>query len=252
MPVVLVHGNPETDAIWTELRAALSRDDVLALSPPGFGAPAPESFGGTSDDYRDWLIGELEAIDEPADLVGHDWGGGHVMRVAIERPDLLRSWCTDIAGVFNEEYIWHDFAQIWQSDQGEGAIEQMMAQPEADWAAGMTALGMSDAAARDAAAARGPEMGRCILALYRSAAQPALGLLGKALPRAAARPGLVIAAEGDTFVGGEALARRAAGCAEAQVAVLTGVGHWWMCQDPAQGAKVLEEFWGGLDGRGSA
>lgn len=247
MPLVLVHGNPETDAIWTELRAELIRDDVVALSPPGFGAPAPESFGASSDDYRDWLIGELESIGEPVDLVGHDWGGGHVVRVAMERPDLLRSWCTDIAGVFNPEYVWHDFAQVWQSDQGEEAVEQMMTQPDEAWVGQMRAAGMSEGAARSAAGARGEEMGRCILALYRSAAQPALGLIGKRLRKASVRPGLVIAADGDTFVGGTELARKAAGRAEARVAELHDVGHWWMCQDPAQGAKVLEEFWAGIE-----
>ena len=35
MSVVLVHGNPETDAIWGPLRTALGRDDVIARSPPG-------------------------------------------------------------------------------------------------------------------------------------------------------------------------------------------------------------------------
>jgi pimeloyl-ACP methyl ester carboxylesterase len=37
MPMVLVHGNPEAEAIWDELRHYLGRDDVLALSPPGPG-----------------------------------------------------------------------------------------------------------------------------------------------------------------------------------------------------------------------
>jgi hypothetical protein len=41
MGVVLVHGNPETSAVWDPLRAALGRDDVICLSPPGFGAPTP-------------------------------------------------------------------------------------------------------------------------------------------------------------------------------------------------------------------
>ncbi|MFQ5382238.1 MAG: alpha/beta fold hydrolase, partial [Dehalococcoidia bacterium] len=54
MPLVLVHGNPESAAIWDGLRAHLERDDVVALSPPGFGAPAPEDFGATSDDYVRW------------------------------------------------------------------------------------------------------------------------------------------------------------------------------------------------------
>ena len=42
MTLVLVHGNPETAAIWDDLREQLGRDDVIALSPPGFGAPVPD------------------------------------------------------------------------------------------------------------------------------------------------------------------------------------------------------------------
>ena len=59
MPIVLVHGNPETDAIWDALRTHLGRTDVLTLSPPGFGAPVSEGFGATSDAYVAWLAGEL-------------------------------------------------------------------------------------------------------------------------------------------------------------------------------------------------
>ncbi|MBV9170929.1 MAG: alpha/beta fold hydrolase, partial [Chloroflexi bacterium] len=83
MPIVLVHGNPETDAIWDDLRQHLGRDDVVALSPPGFGAPVPAGFGATSDEYVAWLVGELEAMPGPVDLVGHDWGGGHVLRLVL-------------------------------------------------------------------------------------------------------------------------------------------------------------------------
>ena len=42
--IVFVHGNPETAAIWDPLIAALGRDDVVALSPPGFGAPTPDGW----------------------------------------------------------------------------------------------------------------------------------------------------------------------------------------------------------------
>ncbi|SFF49810.1 hypothetical protein SAMN04488582_1021088 [Mycobacterium sp. 455mf] len=63
MTVVLVHGNPETDAIWGPLVEALGRDDVVRLSPPGFGAPLPDGFSATFLAYRDWLEAELENID---------------------------------------------------------------------------------------------------------------------------------------------------------------------------------------------
>jgi hypothetical protein len=89
-------------------------------------------------------------------------------------------------------------------------------------------------------------MGRCILSLYRSAAQPFMARLGESLGAAAARPGLVIIATEDGYTGGEERARWAAGQAGAGVAVLQGLGHWWMTQDPAAGAAVLRGFWDSL------
>ena len=67
---VFVHGNPETAAVWSPLLAELTRGDVLTLSPPGFGAPVPDGFGATTDEYVAWLAAELESIGEPVDLVG--------------------------------------------------------------------------------------------------------------------------------------------------------------------------------------
>ena len=91
MTVVLVHGNPETDAVWSPLVAALARTDVVRLSPPGWGAPVPAGWGATVEEYRRWLVGELEAIGEPVDLVGHDWGGQIAWYVASRHPARVRS-----------------------------------------------------------------------------------------------------------------------------------------------------------------
>ena len=41
-------------------------------------------------------------------------------------------------------------------------------------------------------------------------------------------------------------ARRSAERAGAEVAVLQGLGHWWMCQDPKAGAAALEDFFNRL------
>ena len=89
-------------------------------------------------------------------------------------------------------------------------------------------------------------MGRCILSLYRSAAQPVMARLGERLGAAAARPGLVIIPTEDAYTGGEARARWSSGQAKAEVAVLQGLGHWWMIEDPAAGAAALRMFWGSL------
>lgn len=248
MTIVLVHGNPETDAIWGPLRAALDRDDIVALSPPGFGSPVPDGWTATRAEYTAWLVTELEAIGEPVDLVGHDWGGGHVMAVAMSRPDLLRSWCIDVGGIFHPDYVWHDMAQVWQTpDAGEEAVAGMVNTPHADRTAGYQALGMPKDVASDVAAGADETMGRCILALYRDAAQPALGQAAAELPKATARPGLVLVAAEDPYVGTEEMARHSANRAGAEVTVLDGVGHWWMLQDPVAGAAALTDFWNGLE-----
>ena len=247
MPAVFVHGNPETEAIWSDLIPHLDRSDVITLSPPGFGAPVPEGFGATADEYRDWLADELGKIEGQIDLVGHDWGGGHVMRIAMERPELIRSWATDIAGGMDPEYVWHDMAQAWQTPGvGEQAVAGMAAAPVEARTQQFESLGMSKEVAANVAAAVDETMGKCILALYRSAAQPAMGNWGKRLPDAAAKPGLVIIATEDHYVGGEPLGRRSAERCGATVAMLEGLGHWWMCQDPKRGAAALNEFWAGL------
>ena len=119
---------------------------------------------------------------------------------------------------------------------GEAFVEAMNGMPLADRVATFTGLGMTEEAATACAEAGGPEMGRCILALYRSAAQPKMTEWGDELERAERRPALVIIATEDPYVGGEALGRRQAERFGAQVAVLEGLGHWWMMQDPKAGA----------------
>jgi hypothetical protein len=169
------------------------------------------------------------------------------MRIAMERSDLIRSWAMDIAGCFSPDYVWHDLARVWQT---EGAGEEFVAGttplPVADTAAMFESLGMTPEIARSVAEASDDAMGRCILALYRSAAQPAMARLGEQLGAAAARPGLVIIPTEDEYTGGEARARWTAEQAKADVAVLQGLGHWWMIQDPAAGAGALRAFWSSL------
>ncbi|MCA9877096.1 MAG: hypothetical protein KC442_04930, partial [Thermomicrobiales bacterium] len=79
-----------------------------------------------------------------------------------------------------------------------------------------------------------------------SAAQPAMSQFGQDLSGLASKPGLVIIPTEDHFTGGEAMARRTAERAQAEVAVLPGLGHWWMLQDPAAGAAALNTFWASL------
>jgi pimeloyl-ACP methyl ester carboxylesterase len=244
MTVVLVHGNPETDAIWGPLVDALGRDDVVRLSPPGFGAPLPDGFAATFLAYRDWLEDELEGFNEPVDVVGHDWGGGHVVNLVMHRPGLVRSWASDALHLFDPDYVFHHLAQVWQTPgDGEQLVDTMLGGTAQARAEQMTALGIPVSIATSIAAAQGPEMGRAILLLYRSARQPAMAEAGRALENASARPGLSLLATEDPYSGSDEIRRRTAERAGARMEVLDGLGHWWMVQDPALGAAALTRFW---------
>lgn len=249
MTVVFVHGAPVTTAVWTPLLDELStfhHDEVVLLSPPGFGAPLPASFGATIDDYRNWLVGELSRFTAPVDLVGHDWGGGHVTEVAMTRPDLLRSWVSDTVAGYEPDFVWHPLAQRWQTPgEGERAIAETFAGDAGERTARLVEWGFPEPVAREVALAQGPEMSTAILALYRSASPAVLTERGRDLPAAAARPGLVPIATADHTVG-NASSRRAAGRAGARTVELDGLGHWWMLEDPARAARMLAEFWNSL------
>jgi pimeloyl-ACP methyl ester carboxylesterase len=91
------------------------------------------------------------------------------------------------------------------------------------------------------------EMGRCILGVYRSIRDDGLAPWRDRLPAASARPGLILIPTGDEFTGGEALHRWAAQQTDAQVAVLEGLGHWWMLENPAAGAEALTRFWSTIE-----
>ncbi|MGZ4728645.1 MAG: alpha/beta fold hydrolase [Acidimicrobiales bacterium] len=244
MPAVLVHGNPETPAIWGPTRSLLSRPDVIALQLPGFGRPAPAGFDATHTSYVAWLRAEIESMDEPVDLVGHDWGGALVVELVIDSPELVRTWASDVLGLFDPAYTWHDMAQVWQTEgAGEEAVDAMAAASPADRTLFYESVGMSAEVAAELAEAFDEEMGRCVLALYRSARQPAMSDIGRRLAAASAAPGLAIVATADPYTGGDELAVRAAGVAGARVERIDGGGHWWMLEDPARAAELLERFW---------
>ncbi|MFD7657953.1 alpha/beta fold hydrolase [Actinosynnema sp. NPDC059797] len=250
MTIVFVNGVPVTPAVWAPLIGELPgsrRQEAVLLAPPGFGAPLPPGFGATIFDYRDWLVDELSRFDAPVDLVGHSLSGGYVLEVAMTRPDLLRSWVSDTIGGYEPDYTWHEIAKLWQTPgDGERHVEELFSGNDRDRARRMVEWGIPEPTAGQVAAGQGPEMGRAILALYRSIPPEVLLERGRELPAAAASPGLVPVATEDLTGGSVALRHRAARRAGARAVDLDGLGHWWMLQDPARTARVLTEFWDSL------
>lgn len=252
---VFVHGVPETKAIWGSLVTELARlgvNDVKLLEPPGFGVGVPDGWDATPPNYVSWLIGELERLRsdgaDTIDVVGHDWGMGHVFGLLAMRPDLVDSWATDCGGLAHPDYEWHEAAQTWQTEgAGEEAFDFVRSLPTKDLASSYVDVGMSPSIAAAVAAGIDQTMVDCILSLYRAARQPMLSSLGDQLAKQAAEtplpPGLILIAEKDTYPGTIDMALHTADRMGASSKQLDGVGHWWMCEDPASAARHLLNHW---------
>ena len=244
---VFIHGNPETSAIWHLLVDKLQRGGVakiVRLSPPGFGVPTPAGWGATVVEYRDWLIGELKKIDGEIDLVAHDWGAGHLFSSLSARPNLVRSWAADCVGLIHPDYEWHTNAKQWQTpDVGEKVVADMVAISESDFVAIFSSLGMTADIAGQVKRGINDEMARCILALYRDAAQPRMAELGRQFIAAAPANGLVIVATNDHFAGPAESMTQIAVQVNAKTATIADAGHWWMCERPQFAASMLMQHW---------
>jgi pimeloyl-ACP methyl ester carboxylesterase len=248
---VFVHGVPETSAIWSPLVTELSTrgiTNIVLLSPPGFGSPSPAGWGATMYDYRDWLLNELNNIDGPIDLVAHDWGAGHLYNALATQPHIVRSWASDVIGMLHPDYIWHDGALRWQTpDIGEQWVAGMVALSDQDFVDLFAAQGVTPSVAALVKSHVNEDMARCILALYRSAAQPALAAVGKLFTTAAPPNGLAIIAPNDHFAGTVEDMHHVATTVNATTANLDDAGHWWMCSHPEQAASILNEHWANFE-----
>ena len=243
--IVFVHGVPETAAIWRKLQAVINRPST-AIALPGFGCAVPDGFTPTKDAYAEWLVAELDAIGEPVDLVGHDWGAGLTFRVATAFGDRLHSWVADVGNIAHPDYVWHDFAKIWQTPgDGEAFFETQATQRLEERAGTYESLfGIPDIDAVEMASAADATMGRCILGLYRSATPNPYADWGPWTATTA--PGLIVHPTEDPF-GHKEQAQEVARQLGAQYAEIEGISHFWPYQGPEAAAAVLERFWSSLD-----
>jgi pimeloyl-ACP methyl ester carboxylesterase len=93
--VVLVHGNVSSSLFWQETLLSLP-DGFRGIAPDlrGFGSTETAPVDATRGlrDYADDVVALLETLGTgPAHLVGWSMGGGVVMQVLLDRPDLVAS-----------------------------------------------------------------------------------------------------------------------------------------------------------------
>ncbi|MCJ7439071.1 MAG: alpha/beta hydrolase, partial [Acidimicrobiia bacterium] len=236
MPIVFVHGVPDTVALWDPLVAALvargvAESDTVRLALPGFAAPVPDGFDCIKDEYATWIVGQLEAIGTPVDLVGHDWGALLTQYVGSGNPSLIRSWAA-FDGAVDRDDVWHDLAQAWQTPEvGEQVMEAMSGDALVD---GLRDGGHPDA--EGAARFVDDAMKAAVLALYRSAIT--VGDEWQPTVERNERPALVGWGEHDPYAAvemGRAVATRAHG----DFVLLEGAGHWSVFERPDETAAAL-------------
>jgi pimeloyl-ACP methyl ester carboxylesterase len=91
--VLLIHSGGFTSRQWRKLGEALSpRYDVLAPDLIGYGAePWPNGKPFHFGQDVAFLESLLDERGEPAHLVGHSYGGFLAFKLALKRPELVRS-----------------------------------------------------------------------------------------------------------------------------------------------------------------
>lgn len=178
VPVLLLHGTPETSTMWREAGPALADGRrVLAPDLPGLGG---SSYAGPFD--LESLAGQVAALVDKevpggrVDVVGHDWGGGVALALAGYRPDLVRRLAVantayrriDLLRAFHFPlFALPGLPELVGRALGVRLVELMLRYP---WRAERPL----DAAAKAeyVAAYTDPERLRAMLGYYRAAARP--------------------------------------------------------------------------------
>ena len=238
--IVFVHGVPETAEVWDRVRERLTLPSI-ALSLPGFGCARPDGFGATKDDYVAWVLEQLNAIDEPVDLVGHDWGALITYRIVTRYGDRVRSWVADVGNGAHHDVGWHRFAKVWQTPgEGEEYFRTVLATPIDAIAPLYESFGLNAHDATLVASWCDETMASCILDLYRSAVPNIASDWGDDFAPTSA-PGMILHASDDAF-SNEEMSEQVATRLAARHVTVDGVGPWWMLQEPRGPAALIEGF----------
>lgn len=108
-PVLLLHGVPETSAMWRDLLPELAGDRVV-LAPDLKGLGDSEARGpyDTRTLVRELVALVRSEVSGPVDVVGHDWGGSLAVMMATGEPDFAHRLV-----VLNAPFREVDYSRAW-------------------------------------------------------------------------------------------------------------------------------------------
>jgi pimeloyl-ACP methyl ester carboxylesterase len=94
-PIVFLHSGGSHGGQWTKVVEALGPGrSAIAPDLLGFGATEPWPVaGGLSHDLQAELVAQIidSVVGRPVDIVGHSYGGSVAIRLAVNRPEKVRS-----------------------------------------------------------------------------------------------------------------------------------------------------------------
>lgn len=110
LPVVLLHGFPESAASWAGVTAILNENGLRTVAPDqrGYspGARPPHVRDYRMSELVDDVLALIDTLGVPkVHLVSHDWGSGVAWVVAAQHPDRVAS-LTALAVPHPRAFIW--------------------------------------------------------------------------------------------------------------------------------------------------
>ncbi len=248
LPILLIHGYPESSFMWRDLLASLASSGRRALAPDlrGYGN-SPPFRPGTWEDHMEVVEEFRRGADlDRVVLVVHDWGGLIGMRWACDHPEAVGGLVISNTGFFPDGR-WHGLANALRTEGvGEATLEGL---DRDSFAAGLRTMGkgFDDAAVDEYWKAYTTEEGRRgQLELYRS------GDFEKLVPyegRLAALgvPTLILWGENDDFAPVGGAYRFNKEIPGSKLVLIEDAGHFAFEDEPERCASEIVAF---LDGAG--
>lgn len=235
-PVLFLHGNPDSAALWHRVVARLGdRVRWIAIDLPDFGrSRAAADFDPTFAGLGRFVDAVVEAlgVDGPLGVVAHDYGGAFAMAWAALHPEKARRLVAINHPFFVGDYRWHRWARIWRTPLlGELSTVPMGWWPIFSRSLRSGARALPEEHVREAFAAFTPATRRMILRLYRAADPAAFRRWEPRMRAATARiPTLVLWGEHDPYIPGWVAER------------FPDAGHWLPVEQPERVAASLLRF----------
>ena len=243
-PVLLLHGVPDTCAVWRHVTPALAaRHRCLAVDLPGFGGSSSSAdFDASLDAMARWVEDARVALgaDDPVDLVVHDFGGVFGLAWAIRNPVRVRRLVI-LNTVFFPEYRWHFWARVWRTP----LLGELSFGCNTRWGLSLEmrrgSRRLPRAHAYEAFVRLTPATTRMILRLYRATDPAAFAAWQQGLRSLMATvPALVLWGDRDPYIDASFADRFGA----SEVRRFSDTGHWLQVEEAAAVGNHLARFLG--------